>query len=80
MINIHKCIYEHQRAIRLSNLNNVLFLHISKTDHNFDFNGATMLAHIHNKRSRQIFEASAISLLLFVNTQHGFFNLSPFLG
>ena len=47
MGNIHKCIYEHKRDIRLGNLTNALFLHMSKNNHNFDFNAATMLAHIH---------------------------------
>ena len=43
--NINKHLYEHKRNIRLGNLYNALFLHISKTDHNFDFNAATMFAH-----------------------------------
>ena len=36
------------------------FSNISKTDHNFDFNAATMLAYIHNKRLRRIFEDGPI--------------------
>ena len=50
-------IYEHKRDIRLGNLK-TLFLYISKTDSNFDFKAAMMLAHILNKR--QICEARAI--------------------
>ena len=76
--NIHKHIYEYKRDIRLGNLNNALFSHISKTDHNFDFNAATMFAHIHNKRMRQIFEASVILLLPSINTCSEFFYLSSF--
>ena len=53
--NIYKHLYEHKSDIRSDNLNNALCLHISKTDHNFDFNAATMLAHIYNKRLRHIF-------------------------
>ena len=57
--NIHKRIYEYKRDIRVGNLN-ALLQHISKFDHNFDFNAATMLAYIHNKSLKQIFEASEI--------------------
>ena len=39
-----------------------------------------MLAHIHNKKSTQIFEASDISLLSSINSRPRFYNLSPFLG
>ena len=49
---------KYKRYIRLGNLNNALFLHIYKTDHNFDFNAATMLAHNDHKRLKQIYEAS----------------------
>ena len=59
--------------IRLCNFDNTLFLHISETNHNFNFNTAMMLAHIHKKRLRQIFEAGA--LLPSINTQPRFFNL-----
>ena len=76
--NLKKCLYEHKRDIRLGNFNNALFLHISEINHNFNFDAATMLAHIHNKRLRQIFEARAISLLCSVNSHSGFFNF--FLG
>ena len=65
--NIYNPLYEHKRDIRLDNLD-TLFLHIYKTDHNFDFNTAMMLVHIHNNRLRQTFEASAISLLPSVYT------------
>ena len=60
--------------IRLGNLNDALFQHISQTDHNFDFYTSTMLARIHSKRLRQIFEAGAILLLPSVNTRPVFFN------
>ena len=53
--NIHKYIYKHRRDVRVDNLNNALLQHISESNHNFDFNAATMLAYIHNKRLRQIF-------------------------
>ena len=76
--NIHKCIFDHKKDTRLGNINNALFLHISKTDHNFDCNAATMLAHIHNKRLRQIFEAGAVSLL--PSATHALDFISPFLG
>ena len=48
-IYIYIYIHEDKRYISLGNLNNELFLHISKTDHNFDFNSAAMSAHIYNK-------------------------------
>ena len=67
--------YEHRRDIRISNLSNVLLQHVSKTDHNFDFNAATMLACIHNKRSRQILEASVILLSRSVYNLPDFFNI-----
>ena len=75
-----KRLSELKHYIRLDNSNNALFLHISKTNHNFNFNVATMLAHIHNKRLRQIFEANNISLISSVNTPPGFFNVSLFFG
>ena len=63
---------EHERDIKLGNLNNALCLHSSKTDRNFDFNEAIMLVHIHNKSFRQIFEVGAILLLPSVNKQLDF--------
>ena len=78
--NIHKYVYEHRRDIRIGNLNNSLLQHISKSDHNFDFNAATMLAYIHNKRLRQIFKASAISICRNDNNHPGFLNILPYLG
>ena len=71
--NVQKCIYKHRRDIRLGDLINALLLHISKTDHNFDLNAATVLAHIHNKRLRQIFEVGAISFFWSVNICPSFF-------
>ena len=75
-----KNLYEQKRDIRLCNSNNALFILISKTNHDFNFNAATMLAHIHNKRLRQIFEASTNLLLSSVNNRPSFFNQSPFFG
>ena len=69
---------EHRRDIRIGNLNNALFQHISQSNHNFDFNSAKMLLYIHNKRFRRIFEAGAISLCNSVNTRPGFYNISPY--
>ena len=39
--NLKNCLYEHKHEIILAN-SNVIFLHISKTRHNFNFNAATM--------------------------------------
>ena len=47
--NIRKRLYEYRREIRVGNLNNALLQHISKSDHNFNFNAATMLAHPQEK-------------------------------
>ena len=47
--NIHKCLNEHRRGIRVGNLNNALLLHISKSDNNFNFNATMMLVYIHKK-------------------------------
>ena len=58
----------------------ILIMHISKSDSNFDFNAATMLVYIHNKRLRQIFEAGAISLCRNINNLSGFFNRSIDIG
>ena len=58
--NIHKRLNDHRKDISVGNLNNALLQHNSKLDHNFDFNAATMLVYIHNKRLRWIFEAGAI--------------------
>ena len=79
-INIYKRLFEHKRDLRLGHLKNAFFLHISKIDYHLYFNAAMMLAHIHNRILRQIFDASANLHLLSVNTQSGFFNLSPNLG
>ena len=77
--NINKRLQEHKCDIRLGKLSYVLFLHISKTGHNFYFNASTILIHIHNKIWDKLLKP-AISLLPSVNTRPGFFNLSPFLG
>ena len=47
--NFNKYLYEHKRDIRLGNIYNALFLHISETDHNFDFNAAMRLTDIYKK-------------------------------
>ena len=71
---------EHKRDIRIGNSNDALFLHISQSNHNFDFNSAKMLTYIHNKNLRRIFEAAAISFLNSLNTRPGFYNISPYLS
>ena len=70
--NLHVRLKEHKRDVRIGNLNNALFQHISQSNHNFDFNSAKMLISIHNKRLRRIFEAAAISLFNSLNTHPGF--------
>ena len=77
--NPHVCLKEHKRDIRIGNLNNALFQHISQSNHNFDFNSAKMLIYIHNKRLRRIFEAVAISFCNSLNTCPGFYNIFPLL-
>ena len=77
---LKKHLYEHKCDIRLGNSINALFQHISKTNHNFNFNAATMLTHIHYKRLRQIFEVSDILLLSSINSHPNFFHLSSFFG
>lgn len=71
---------EHKRDIRLGNLNNALFVHLTKSDHNFDFDSVEILKYIHNKNLRRIYEAGIISTSRTVNTRPGFFNISPFLA
>ena len=78
--NLHICLKEHKRDRRIGNLNNALFLHISQSNHNFDFNSAKMLIYIHNKSLRRIFEPTAISLFNSLNTRSGFYNISPYLS
>ena len=58
--NLHVHLKEHRRDIRIGNSNNALFLHISQSNHYFDFNSAKMLTYIHNKNLRRVFEAVAI--------------------
>ena len=78
--NLKKRLYEHKRNIKFGDSNNCLFQHISKTQHMFNFRNASMIAYIHNKRLRQIFEASAISNIPNINSRSGFFNISAHLG
>ena len=78
--NIHVRLKEYKRDIRISNLNNALFQHISQSNHNFDFNSAKMFIYIHNKRLGPIFETAAISLWNCLNTQPGFYYISPYLS
>ena len=78
--NLHIRLKEHKIDIRIGNLNNALFQHISQSNHNFNFKSAKMLIYIHNKRLRRIFEATAISLSNSLNTCPGFYNISPYLS
>ena len=57
----------------------ILIMHFSnKCD--FDFSAATMLAYLHNKRLRRIFEVDAISFSRSFNNQQGIFRISLYLG
>ena len=78
--NLHIRLKEHKRDIRISNLNNALFQHISQSNHNFDFNSAKMLIYTHNKRLKPIFQTVAVSLCNSLNTRPGFYNISPYLS
>ena len=78
--NLNVRLKEHKRDIRIGNLNNALFQHISQSNHNFDFNSAKMLIYIYNKRLRRIFEAAAISFFNSLNTRPGFYNISLYLS
>ena len=78
--NLHVCLKEHKRDIRIGNSNNALFLHISQSNHKFDFNSAKMLIYIHNKSLKRIFEASAISFSNSPSTRPGFYNFSRYLS
>ena len=55
--NLHVHLKEHKKDIRIGNLNNALFQHISQSNHNLDFKSAKMLIYINNKRLRRIFKA-----------------------
>ena len=66
-------------CLGIGNLNNALFLHISQSKHNFDFNSAKMLIYIHNKSLWRIFEAVAISLFNSLNTRPDFY-IFPYLS
>ena len=76
----HVHLKEHKRDITIGYSNNALFLHISQSNHNFDFNSAKMFIYIHNKSLRQIFEVAAISFSNSLNTYPGFYNISPYLS
>ena len=78
--NLHVCLKEHKRDIRIGNLNNALFQQISQSNHNLNFNSAKLLIYIHNKRLRKIFETSTISLCNSINTHPRFYNISPYLN
>ena len=71
---------EHKRDIRIGISNTALFLYISQSNPNFDFNSAQMLIYIHNKSLRRIIEAAAISLFNSLNTRPGFYSISPYLS
>ena len=70
--NFHIHLKEHKIDIRIGNLNNALFQHISQSNHNFDFNATKMFIYIDNKRLRWIFNAGASSLCNSWNTHPGF--------
>ena len=76
--NFHVRLKEHKKDIRIGNSNNALFLHISQSKHNFDFNSMKMLIYIHNKSLRWIFEADATSFFHSLNTHPSFYNISPY--
>ena len=78
--NLHVRLKEHKRDIRIGNSNNTLFLHISQSNHNFDFKSAKMFIYIHDKSLRRIFEAAAISFFNSLNTRLGFYHISPYLS
>ena len=78
--NLQVRLKEKKRDIRIDNSNNALFLHISQSNNNFDFNSAKILICIHNKSQRQIFEAAAISFFNSLNTRPGFYNIFPYLS
>ena len=59
-------------------LNNALFLYISQSNHNFDFDSAMMFIYILNESLRWIFEAAAISLFYSLNTCPGFYDIFPY--
>ena len=63
--------------IKVGNLNNALLQHIFKSDHNFDFNAAVMLAFVNNKRLRRIFKAGEISLCRSMNNRPISYNILP---
>ena len=50
--NIHACLKEHKKDIRVVNLSNALLQYISQSNHNFNFSSAKMLIYIHFKRLR----------------------------
>ena len=79
---LHVRLTEHKRDIRIGILNNALLQHISRSNHNFDFDfdSTKKLIYIHNKRLRRIFEAGVISLCNSINTCLSFYNISPYLS
>ena len=68
-------ILEHKYCIKSGNLNNALFCHISSTNHNINFDKSSVIVNVHNKRLRQILEASVISSCNNMNLRLGFFHL-----
>ena len=78
--NLHVRLKEHKRDIRIGDSNKALFLYVSQSNHNFDFNSAKMLIYIHNKSLRRIFGAAAISFFNSLNTRPGFYDISPYLS
>ena len=47
---LHMCLKEQKRDKRIGNLNDALFLHISQSNHNFDFNSAISIFNSLNTR------------------------------
>ena len=78
--NLHVRLKEHKGDIRIGNLNNALFLHISQSNHNFNFNSVKMLIYIQNESLRRIFEDAVISFFNSLKTRLGFYNISPYLS
>ena len=73
---LSKRLYEHQRAIILSDLRNALVQHQEEFGHDPDFEKAKLLMTIHGKRSRQLYEAAFIMNKRVVKQRPGRFRLA----
>ena len=69
--------YEHLRDFKHGNANNTMVQHNLQTNHKFDIKNSNILAYIHNRNKRRIFESCVI---LSHNTISGFFKISPFIA